>query len=142
MMGVAAHEFICKFLLNVLPENFKLKLQAILSNLSNSGLFEDSYKIALEADRRSPNDPSIISQLLLATGRLEMDDEFEKYAKQWVKITGEEHPLTTFPEDDDENLSRMIEMTDISINCDPGLLVEPDPELMKLAEELVKGVEV
>ncbi len=46
----------------------------------------------------------------------------------------------SFSEDDDWEISNMIEMVDIIIEHFPGSVVEPDINLMMLAEDLIKGV--
>ncbi len=117
-------------------------LQNYAVSLNALGIVDKAHEYALEAYEKEPDDPIVIGLLAQITNKLDMDDEFQKYVKLFHKLTGKKHYLVSFPEDDGETLSKKLSAFDKLMDEQPDLIVEPDPKMMKLAEELIEGVDI
>jgi len=119
-------------------ENFTMVQYA--TSLMNSGFFEDAYDYSLKVYKKDYLDMQNLNNLIEITNKLDLEDEFQKYVAEWEKATGEIHSLISFPEDNDEKLEAMLDKFERLINDHPDLIIKPDPEIIKLANDLVKGV--
>jgi len=117
-------------------------LQNYAVSLNALGIVDKAHEYALEAHQKDPKDHNVIGLLAKITNKLDMEDEFQRYIKLFNKLTGETHYLVSFPEDDEETLSKKLSTFDKLIDEQPDLIVKPDPKMMKLAEELIEGVAI
>lgn len=111
-------------------------------SLMNCKLFQDAYTYALKAFEKVPTDLRVLDMLIRAINELgiDMEDEFQKYIEKWFELKGQPHKLVTFPEDNDEHLSKTLDKFDVLLK-QPTLVLKPNAELIKKADSLVEGVE-
>ena len=110
-------------------------------SLANLALFQDAYTWALKAYDKDPLNLNIIDALIKITNKLDLEDKFRIYTNKWLKLTKKPHFLVSFPEDNDAQLSKIFNGFDELMDSNPDLILTPDPELVKLADELVEGVD-
>lgn len=122
------------------PEDVVTIYQYVVS-LANLDLFQDGYTWALKAYKKDPLYSDIIDILIKITNKLDLEDKFRIYTNKWLKLTKKPHFLVSFPEDNDGRLSKMFNGFDELMDSQSDLILTPDPELIKLADELVEGVD-
>ena len=116
-------------------------VQYVIS-LYNAELFEEAHVKSLGIYKEDPLFLSNLNMLIKITNRLDREEEFQKYVDEWKRNTGENHFSVDFPEDDEEHVDQMLDGFNSLINKHPNLLVKPDPKIVKLADELIEGVDV
>ena len=80
--------------------------------------------------------------LIIALNKTNREEEFQKYINKWFKLEGKPHALVTFPEDNDEYFSEILDKITEMIDNHPELIVRPEPDLIKLADSLVEGIKI
>lgn len=121
-------------------ESFYLAQYAI--SLSKSSLLVEAFQFMQKAYEKDQTELRVIDELIKLASKLSLEDEFNYYISKYEKLTCKEYPGLSFSEDDDERLSQMLDGFDVLIHEHPHLVVEANPDLIKLADDLVKGVEV
>ncbi len=102
--------------------------------LMDNNFQKESYKYALKAYEKAPDDLSCLDILISVTCRMGNKDEFEKYTTLWHRKTKEAHlltirPLKTIlqirtknPEQYNGFVKAHPELTDIQEQCNPELM--------------------
>ena len=112
------------------------------ASLENSFFFDDAYVYALKAYELAPGSEINLNRVIELADILEKEEDFQKYAAAYKKLTGNEVHMQQFIEDDPETLKRMLNGFNETIESYPELLVKPDEKLNALVDELVDGVEL
>ena len=118
------------------------ELSHYVVSLMNCRLFKDAHTYAQKVYEKNPSNLKNLDILIRTVNELNLEDEFQKYVKKWENLKGEPHISVTFPEDNDDKLSQMLDKFDKLIDKQPDLILKPDPKLIELADSLVEGVEV
>jgi len=112
-------------------------------SLLNYGLEEEGMRLLRQSFKENPTHYEALLSLLGETYFLGLDDEFEKYKKFWEDAhPGEKLDIKIFRKPLWEQISRRLDVIQKSIEDNESVLVDPDPDLMRLASELIDGVEV
>jgi|GEM_PF-6682784 len=111
-------------------------------SLSTQGLFKDAYKYALKAYEKTKGDREVLIQLLNDSYALGLDEKYHFYKKSLQKLGLEFKDPNEFIEDDEEFITKTIKSIDKILDTNPHMIVEPDPKLEALVDELVEGVDI
>ncbi|MCF8078871.1 MAG: hypothetical protein K9K88_06275 [Desulfobacterales bacterium] len=122
-----------------LPLSWSMTQYAV--SLLHFNLFEEAYEYSGRAYKIDPTDARNLHLLVSITNELDAEQEFQKFAEEYKSITGREHDILMFPEDNEEYAAKSIDCIEKLMADKPNLVVRPDPYLIGLANELIDGVE-
>ena len=94
---------------------------------------------AHEIDRTDVRSIDLLIELCVAAG---FENDAGLYNEKRKDLTGNDHELFVFPEDDSEILTKMIDLVEEQIASDPSVLVEVDDDFFSYGKSLVEGVEI
>lgn len=126
-----------------LSDNFDTNSLYALS-LWNFKLYQEAYEIASKSIKLCDDDiyakMRMLDILIECCYHLDYDDDLVQHLKLWKKLKKEDHPMA-FAEDNDDNLTQMLDYFDDIIDNCPDEIVKLDPDLIARSQKLVEGVE-
>lgn len=129
-----------KIALAYAPEKAVPTMQYVVS-LLNLDYNNEAQEILVDLHKEYRDDLEVLDKLIKNSAILNKMDEFATYCKDWKKLTGEENARLKFTEFDKRNDPNTLDIYDVIIKENPGTVISPDPDLVKLADELVDGIE-
>lgn len=112
------------------------------ASLENLGFLDEAYEYALKAYHANIGSAHMLSNVLELANLTGKENEFQEYAEAYKRLTGEEHSLLRFPEDDPETLNGFFDIAEDLMENQPEMIVKPDKKMVELAFKLVEGVDL
>lgn len=124
-------------------EKVMVTMQYVIS-LLNLCMYEAAHSVLKELYKEYDEEIIVLDALIKNSAILNLIDDYRIYCDIYKKTTGKDHDSLPLSEsfEDPQHDSETIDMFDALMEKHPEMVVSPEQDLVKLADDLVDGVEV